>query len=894
MYIEQARFVNFGPFQDRTFEFQRGLIGIVGPNGSGKTTIVNGVLAALTNDFGRFAGNKVENICRSATGKKSYIEVVGEHHQTKFKLLRSLQGGRSSLEVNGADLTDKKGGEKVIDEFMRNLLACDKTQLDAHVFVGQASMDAFFRLTLGERAAEFQRLCRLQKATLICKAAGAAVSYPDTGISVELLDQSRLRLAEAQGLKARLTDERDRKSGERMAQTHRSAAQRIMAVFPVRKQLLVDRASIAEAVARAMQDLAPAEAKVRQDEAATEAMEIDRNVLRRQHFEASSAAAAVQARDVALAAKLEAEQQLGRLQKELAALPAEPADLPQLMVVQQERSLWADMQRQVLEQCEFLEQGINEKWRSLSSELQETSVAVGAVSLNDQTRAAWDRAKQAYDSDLAAKQSCPEEPKIGLSAEQAEKYRDQFIQFKHALTDAQSVLDVFGSGEHVTCPTCCQHLDETHRQRYQDRVATLSAEIASLARLLRVDALERDAHAVWEVKAYQLEISCQTAERALKDTLPPVELAAEVREKAARHEGAVREWQEAEVARVNAERDRREAAVRLASSQSSLAAANQAIDQSRRQLANHRQTLMDVIEDRHKVLAVMKVPEVEAQQVEDATKVGELAVACDAAEGRLVTAKGILAAARFRLSELQQASAGATARLDACDVQLKATEDVARVTEGVCVGAQTRLAADEVLRQEVAGLEGQLIQLEAQITENRGIVAEAEAAAARVAQRVHRMDVLAAVRDGFHWGKIPMAVSEAYLAQLDSTINEVLELFGGPFRVFADKDLGFAVHKASGEIHAAERCSGGQLTVLSIALRWAMSQAFGLDFELLVLDEPTCWLDHANIKWFAEVLQRLAATIRGNRQVVVVTHAKSLIPVFDQVIDLSLPTCVEE
>ncbi len=56
MHIKFVTFHNFGPHAHFETAFKRGSIGIFGSNGKGKTHLVNGVYAALTNDFSRFDG----------------------------------------------------------------------------------------------------------------------------------------------------------------------------------------------------------------------------------------------------------------------------------------------------------------------------------------------------------------------------------------------------------------------------------------------------------------------------------------------------------------------------------------------------------------------------------------------------------------------------------------------------------------------------------------------------------------------------------------------------------------------------------------------------------------------------------------------------------------------
>jgi len=153
---------------------------------------------------------------------------------------------------------------------------------------------------------------------------------------------------------------------------------------------------------------------------------------------------------------------------------------------------------------------------------------------------------------------------------------------------------------------------------------------------------------------------------------------------------------------------------------------------------------------------------------------------------------------------------------------------------------------------------------------------------------------LADVRNAFHRDGIPAQVSRSYLNALTnptrrgSSINELLEIFEAPFYVeVSEEDLSFVAHFNDGRVQPAERLSGGEKVVLSLALRTAVNALFASHLSMLFLDEPTEYLDENNLNCLRTALEKLGqlAEDRG-LQVVVITHEANLAPLFDKVIEL--------
>ena len=186
MHIELVTLHNFGLFQHLEQSFDRGLVGILGPNGTGKTTLVNGVYAALTNDFSRFFGVKTDQIHDMAGDKEeSYVEVAAEHDGRKFWIRRSLRPNKSELKIAGEKSITKA---PEIEARLQQDLGVDTRLIGPYVFVDQWRMFDFLELTPAKRAEAFRRLCRTEKSETIFAACQKMLG--DTDLSATTVDNS--------------------------------------------------------------------------------------------------------------------------------------------------------------------------------------------------------------------------------------------------------------------------------------------------------------------------------------------------------------------------------------------------------------------------------------------------------------------------------------------------------------------------------------------------------------------------------------------------------------------------------------------------------------------------------------------------------------------------------
>jgi DNA repair exonuclease SbcCD ATPase subunit len=138
------------------------------------------------------------------------------------------------------------------------------------------------------------------------------------------------------------------------------------------------------------------------------------------------------------------------------------------------------------------------------------------------------------------------------------------------------------------------------------------------------------------------------------------------------------------------------------------------------------------------------------------------------------------------------------------------------------------------------------------------------------------------VRDVMHVSGLPTLLMREYAGVLNRRLAHYLTIWEAPFVMRLDERLAFQVDFMDGRSHGADRLSGGQKIVASTSFRLAMADTFAKQVGLLVLDEPSNYLDKDNITHLQGLLLRLKehASSTG-RQIILVTHEESLMGFFD-------------
>lgn len=157
-----------------------------------------------------------------------------------------------------------------------------------------------------------------------------------------------------------------------------------------------------------------------------------------------------------------------------------------------------------------------------------------------------------------------------------------------------------------------------------------------------------------------------------------------------------------------------------------------------------------------------------------------------------------------------------------------------------------------------------------------------------------KVDTVKRTRDWFHYKVGPRIVSQNVMKELTDSVNTFLDQFNAPFVVAADEEgCGFRCRFIDGRTMPdpypeAHMLSGGQKVALAFAFHIAIYMRFGGQLGFLSLDEPTAYLDDANIEHMGELLEKVGAVARNRGlQILMATHEKAIMPFLDTKIDLN-------
>ena len=167
MRLHSIHLQNYRRYADQSISFPDGLIGIVGENGTGKTTILEAVAWALygpdaartSKEFVKREGAPPQSRCR--------VELEFELGGDAYTLVRELRGtslqASAVLYKNGGAAPEAETSSGVSDR-VRKLIGLDVRSFFTSVFARQKELNALSDATPGERK---KRILRMLKITLV-------------------------------------------------------------------------------------------------------------------------------------------------------------------------------------------------------------------------------------------------------------------------------------------------------------------------------------------------------------------------------------------------------------------------------------------------------------------------------------------------------------------------------------------------------------------------------------------------------------------------------------------------------------------------------------------------------------------------------------------------------
>lgn len=178
----------------------------------------------------------------------------------------------------------------------------------------------------------------------------------------------------------------------------------------------------------------------------------------------------------------------------------------------------------------------------------------------------------------------------------------------------------------------------------------------------------------------------------------------------------------------------------------------------------------------------------------------------------------------------------------------------------------------ELHKKDRENLTASIAQIEADEAFNRSILKKRES--------------VNLIRKAFSPDGAPRELVNIRVGRMEQKINDYLRMFGVPFTVKGAGGFSFEAifPDKPGPIRILE-LSGGQKITMALAFRLASVETFSSSIGVLVLDEPSVYLDDETKAHFVEVFERLKEmAVMLNMQFIVVTHERSFLSCFDQII----------
>lgn len=207
-------------------------------------------------------------------------------------------------------------------------------------------------------------------------------------------------------------------------------------------------------------------------------------------------------------------------------------------------------------------------------------------------------------------------------------------------------------------------------------------------------------------------------------------------------------------------------------------------------------------------------------------------------------------------------------------------------TDEQATEAKVRVDAHTKVSAPAGVIAGQVLQLEKMRVNQLELLKKYEAEQEANKKKVVWRDMLESAKIVLHRDQLPNLVAQAYAKDLNIRLAHFLEIFNVPFTAQILPDLSIEC-TFSNRMVSANRLSGGQKVALGVAFHLAKNDMFASSLGLLVLDEPTVFLDEDSIDCMVDILAKVKSySMSAGLQVIVVTHETELFSCFDKVIKL--------
>ncbi|MEX2153214.1 MAG: SMC family ATPase [Gemmatimonadaceae bacterium] len=279
MRLNSVHLSNFRLHADTRIDFESGLTGIIGPNGSGKTTILEGIAWAL---YGMPAvrGKRQDIRSLGASGRAGVkVELDFDLAGHRYRVVRSLSSAELYLDGASAPIANSTSA---VTDLLRRRLGMSQQEFFNTYFTGQKELGVMAAMGPAERAQFLSRVMgyerlrgaqsqvRERRSLIKGELAGLQSAMPDSAMVAHALAETETRLKDA-GLRAKAALAKLKKANAarldiaprwETAQQQREEHQRIEAELAVRESEEIAFARDLERLQKELAEIAAARAEI--------------------------------------------------------------------------------------------------------------------------------------------------------------------------------------------------------------------------------------------------------------------------------------------------------------------------------------------------------------------------------------------------------------------------------------------------------------------------------------------------------------------------------------------------------------------------------------------------------------------------------------------------------
>lgn len=208
------------------------------------------------------------------------------------------------------------------------------------------------------------------------------------------------------------------------------------------------------------------------------------------------------------------------------------------------------------------------------------------------------------------------------------------------------------------------------------------------------------------------------------------------------------------------------------------------------------------------------------------------------------------------------------------------------------IEAQELVDKVSALELRIAGAKGSLAVVEKTIPEEQAIYTKAVQQREKYEKNMKFRADVATCRTIFQRDNLPTELAKNGMLALAAQMNMSLSAFSANFRVSAGSGSTFQVSFFADGVKGNQpeaRLSGGERAQFGLALRVAVHSLWAQELGFLAMDEPTYGFGQNDMGCVKIAIEQLRDMSRAQGlQVIVVTHEKSLLPLFDHVIRIGM------